>query len=85
MGSIDLQFDLSGLTYSTSTIRLLIDSDGDGDFDDNDVTPISGATNPSGDLFLFSGVSDLTDGDRFVALLIIRNLHVLQLETDKPR
>ncbi|NQY11103.1 MAG: DUF2341 domain-containing protein, partial [Flavobacteriales bacterium] len=65
VGSIDLQFDLSGLTYSTSTIRLLIDSDGDGDFDDNDVTPISGATNPSGDLFLFSGVSDLTDGDRF--------------------
>ncbi len=64
VGNVDLSFDLAGLgSVTASHLRLLVDTDGDGVF--NDETPISGATNPSGTIYQFAGVSALQNGRRF--------------------
>jgi hypothetical protein len=71
VGSIDLQFDLSGLPdFSTVSscdaalaLRLLVDTDGDGSFADQ--TPISGANNIGGNIYRFSNISTLGNGMRF--------------------
>lgn len=64
VGSVAVSFDISSLSGSPigANLRLLIDRDGDGFFD-NDVTPISGGTF-SGDIITFTGVNFQT-GDRF--------------------
>ncbi len=63
VGNLDITLDLTQVPDpKTSTdLRLLIDRDGDGFFD-NDVLPLAGSL--SGQIFTVSGV-DLQDGDRF--------------------
>lgn len=76
-GNVDITFDLEGLDpVTTSHLRLLIDQNQDGNFNDETAAGfgiISGATNPSGMLYQFSGV-DLDDGDNFtIATIDIAN------------
>lgn len=64
VGGINIQFDLSGVTgFSTSRLRLLIDTDNDGNFDDE--TPINGATSLGSNLYRFSNVTGITNNSRF--------------------
>lgn len=64
VGAIDLHFDLSGLGAVTAAdLVLLVDSDNDGNF--NDETPIPGATNISGNIYGFAGVTAIANGLRF--------------------
>lgn len=64
VGAIDIRFDLTGLgTVTTSDLRLLVDTDNDGVF--NDETPISGATNLGSNVYQFAGVTAIGDGMRF--------------------
>lgn len=69
VGSINIRFDLSNLGPITSTdLRLLIDSDNDGDFSDETSGTggvISGATLITGSTYEFSGISQITDNSRF--------------------
>jgi hypothetical protein len=71
VGAIDIQFDLSGLPDFSSlstcdaalSLRLLIDTDGDGVFADESL--IYGATNVGGNIYRFSNVTALGNGMRF--------------------
>ena len=64
VGSIDIRFDLSGLGQISNThLRLLVDTDNDGVF--NDETPISGATSLGNDIYQFSGVTSIANNTRF--------------------
>lgn len=64
VGSVDIRFDLSGLgTVNPAYLRLLVDSDNDGVF--NDESPISGATSVGGNVYEFSGISSLENNLRF--------------------
>ncbi|CAM1355195.1 hypothetical protein [Tenacibaculum halocynthiae] len=64
VGSIDIRFDLTGITdVSTANLRLLIDTDNDGLFDDE--TPISGATDLGSNIYSFNSVNSLTNNNRF--------------------
>lgn len=64
VGSIDLDFDLTGMTYaSASDIGLIVDTDNDGIFADE--TPITGAIDLGGNVIRFSGVSAIGDNMRF--------------------
>ncbi|QKX03789.1 hypothetical protein HN014_02260 [Aquimarina sp. TRL1] len=68
VGGIDMQFDLSGITgITTSSLRLLIDSDNDGNF--NDETPISSAIDLGGNTYGFNGVTALANNLRFTIAL----------------
>ena len=79
VGNVDLAFDLSGLgNINTSDLRLLIDTDNDGLFDDE--TPISGATNTSGNIYQFSAVSNLSNNNRFTIATINSNQTPLPVE-----
>ena len=56
VGKIDMRWDLNGLGFITaSDLRLLIDTDNDGSF--NDETAISGATDLGGGIFEFTNIS----------------------------
>ncbi|MFN3341322.1 MAG: T9SS type A sorting domain-containing protein [Flavobacteriales bacterium] len=62
VGTVTVSFDVSGFTAVTgSDLRLLIDRDGDGFFD-NDIAPQSGSF--AGNIITFTNV-DFTSGDRF--------------------
>lgn len=64
VGSVDITWDLAGLgTVTASDLRLLVDTDNDGVFADE--TAISGATNVSGTLYRFTGVSALANNLHF--------------------
>lgn len=64
VGAIDMIFDLSGLgNIDSSGLSLIIDIDQDGLFSDE--TPITGASNPSGNLFSFNGVIGIEDDVNF--------------------
>jgi hypothetical protein len=64
VGTVDLIWDLSNGTPATAAhLRLLIDTDNDGNFADE--TPISGATSLGGNQFQFSGVTLIRDSLRF--------------------
>ncbi len=64
VGAIDIQFDLTGLgAVTTSDLRLLIDTDNDGVF--NDETPIAGATNLGSNVYQFAGITALANNLRF--------------------
>jgi hypothetical protein len=64
VGSIDLQFDLTGLgSIVTTDLRLLIDTDNDGVFSDE--TAISGASSLGSNVYAFTGVSAISDNIRF--------------------
>ena len=61
VGAIDISFNLNGMNDVTaSDLRLLIDTDKDGDFADE--IPISGATETGSKIYSFSGVTAFTDG-----------------------
>ncbi len=61
VGNIDMRWDLNDLgPITASDLRLLIDSDNDGSF--NDETPISGAVHLGGGIYEFAGVSGGTGG-----------------------
>ena len=64
VGAIDIRFDLTGLgAITTSDLRLLVDTDNDGVF--NDETPISGATALGSNIYLFAGVTAIANNLRF--------------------
>jgi len=64
VGNIDISWDLVSLgTVTASDLRLLIDTDNDGNFADE--TPISGATSVGGGFYKFSGVSAIANNLRF--------------------
>lgn len=64
VGSIDIRFDLTGLgAVTVSDLRLLVDTDNDGVF--NDETPITGATALGGNVYQFAGVTAIANNLRF--------------------
>ncbi len=64
VGSVDMRWDLSDFAAITSShLRLLVDTDNDGFF--NDETPIAGATDLGGGIYEFAGVSALSNNVRF--------------------
>lgn len=64
VGAVDMTFDLSGLgNVDPDHLRLLVDTDQDGLF--NDEIPLEGAYHVSGSLYAFDAVTQLTDGVRF--------------------
>jgi len=64
VGNIDMRWDLSSLGSITVTdLRLIIDTDNDGLF--NDETPISGASDLGSGIYEFSAVSQITNNVRF--------------------
>ncbi|MCH7535810.1 MAG: hypothetical protein IH948_08740 [Bacteroidetes bacterium] len=75
VGTLDIRFDLShlGNTITTSDLRLIIDTDGDGLFNDElESNSVSGATSIGGGIYEFTDVpaATLNDGDRFTIGLI---------------
>lgn len=69
VGDVDIRFDLTGLgAITASDLRLLIDTDNDGDFDDETVVGggiVSGAVSLGGNVYEFAGVTDIADNLRF--------------------
>lgn len=69
VGSLDIQFDLSSLVQpiTASDLRLLIDHDGDGIFNEAGTIEIGGAIAQCCDNYLFENVpgGSLSNGDRF--------------------
>lgn len=69
VGTIDLTFDLSAITSITaSDLRLLIDTDNDGSFTDETVLSggvVAGAIDLLNGVFLFQGVANLNNENRF--------------------
>ena len=64
VGAIDLTWDLAAFSSITAShLRLIVDTDNDGIFADE--TPISGATNVSGSLYRFAGVTAISNDRRF--------------------
>lgn len=64
VGNLDIRFDLTGLTgVAVSNLRLLVDTDNDGNF--NDEAPISGAVNLGSNIFSFNGISAISNNNRF--------------------
>jgi hypothetical protein len=64
VGNVDIRWDLSGVgSYDASELRLLIDTDNDGFFEDE--TEISGAADLGSDIFEFSSVNGLANDLRF--------------------
>ncbi|WP_408039173.1 hypothetical protein [Tenacibaculum amylolyticum] len=64
VGNIDMRFDLTGIAGVTvGNLRLLIDTDNDGSFDDE--TPISGAIDLGSNIYSFNAVSDIRNNRRF--------------------
>ncbi|HRE74133.1 MAG TPA: T9SS type A sorting domain-containing protein [Flavobacteriales bacterium] len=77
VGTVTVSFDVSGFTSVTgSDLRLLIDRDGDGFFD-NDIAPQSGSF--AGNIITFTNV-DFTSGDRFTLGSINLNQTPLPVE-----
>ena len=71
VGSVDLQFDLTGIgAFNPSDLILLVDADNDGSFADE--TPISGATDQGSNQFRFAGVTALDNNLRFTLGIIPR-------------
>ncbi len=76
VGNVDIAFDVTGLSDfagvsncdAANAIRLLIDTNNDGNFADQ--TPISGATNIGGNVYRFANVSALNDNYRFTIAVI---------------
>lgn len=71
VGNVDIRFDLTGLgSVNASDLRLLIDANNNGLF--NDDAPISGATAVGGNVYQFSAVpgTTLTDNSRFTLATI---------------
>jgi hypothetical protein len=69
VGNVDIQFDLSSLLQpiTASDLRLLIDHDGDGIFNEGGTISIASATELACGNYLFSAVpaNSITNGDRF--------------------
>ncbi len=64
VGSVDIRFDLSGLgNITASDLRLIVDTDNDGNFADE--TAISGAVARVNNVYAFEGVTALSNGLRF--------------------
>lgn len=79
VGAIDIQFDLNGLgPVTASDLRLLVDTDNDGNFDDE--TPIAGAIDVGGGIYQFSGVTAIADGRRFTIGTINAQITPLPVE-----
>ncbi len=69
VGSINIRWDLTGKgSVTASDLRLLVDTDNDGNFADE--TPISGATLVSGNVYQFAGVSAIVNNYRFTLATI---------------
>lgn len=67
VGSVTMQFDLSGLygSITASDLRLLVDHDNDGVYNEGGTIIISGATAISCNNYVFNGVTALEDERRF--------------------
>lgn len=79
VGSIDMRFDLSGLgSITASDLRLLVDTDNDGNFADE--TPISGASLVGGSVYQFTGVTAISNNRRFTIATINKGQTPLPVE-----
>lgn len=79
VGSIDIQFDLSGLgAITASDLRLLVDTDNDGFF--NDETPITGASLISGNIYGFTAITAISNNVRFTLGTINKTQTPLPIE-----
>ena len=79
VGAIDIRFNLTGLgSVTPSHLRLLVDTDNDGQFSDE--TPISGATSLGGNVYEFAGVTAIADNRRFT--LATTNIAVTPVPVD---
>ncbi len=79
VGSVDITWDLSAHgPVTASDLRLLIDTDGDGNF--NTSTQVSGATDLGGGAYQFAGISGLTDNIRFTLATINSSQTPLPIE-----
>lgn len=80
VGAVDMRFNLSGIAGVNATdLRLLVDTDNDGDFDDE--TPIAGATATGGNNYQFAGVTALTNNRRFtLGLFNVLPIELLSFE-----
>lgn len=64
VGNIEMRFDLTGLSnISTNNLRLLIDTNNNGNF--NDDPPISGAVNLGNNIYAFNNISSISNNTRF--------------------
>ncbi len=79
VGNIDVRFDLTGLgSVTASDLRLLIDTDNDGVF--NDEPPISGATSLGSNIYEFTGVTGIANNLRFTLATINTSQTPLPIE-----
>ena len=79
VGNIDIRFDLTNIgDVTASDLRLLIDTDNDGVF--NDETPISGATSIGSNVYQFSNVSAIANNLSFTLGTINTNQTPLPIE-----
>ncbi len=73
VGSIDMEFDLTGVSGATATnLRLLIDTNNNGNFDDE--TPIGGAVDLGNNKYRFNAVNSISDNNRFTLGLRITSV-----------
>lgn len=64
VGTVDITFDLTNMgMVDAADLRLLVDSDNDGNFADE--SALSGATNIGGNLYRFTAVNSLNNNSRF--------------------
>ncbi len=65
VGTVQVRFDLTDMgSVTASDLRLVVDTDGDGVFAD-DATTVGGAIYVSGNVYEFSGVTQLSNNSRF--------------------
>ncbi|MDY8136367.1 hypothetical protein [Aquimarina sp. 2201CG5-10] len=73
VGSVDVRFDLTGLgTITASDLRLLVDTDNDGVF--NDETPIINAVSLGSNVYGFIGVTSFSDNVRYTLAIGMRTV-----------
>ncbi|WP_367590036.1 hypothetical protein [Aquimarina sp. 2201CG1-2-11] len=73
VGSVDIRFDLTGLgTITASDLRLLVDTDNDGVF--NDETPIFNAVSLGSNVYGFIGVTSFSNNVRYTLAIGTRTV-----------
>ena len=69
VGSINISFDLTGLTFDPTKLVLLVDADNDGLF--NDETPITGVINLGSNIYEWSALAAISNNLRFTLAITI--------------
>lgn len=75
VGAIDMEFNLGGVSFfNEDNLRLLVDTDNDGNFADE--APLSGAFLTDAETYTFAGVTSIADGRRFTVATATARLPV---------